>query len=512
MKKRFRGLLAMVLIASLLFGSGLAIWAIGGEQKGQAPEIDTPASLTVHAQGGDFPVKVELTSNKDKMLLTGKVKFTATITNISNSTINNISAEAIFGRDIVPVKKDSQITATNHSLAPGQSFSFSYNARVKGVRGLDFLFFPFFALHALFNAKLEIQDNAFDSTEAFEAETKNIKITSISSGYDVSSSVKVYFKGEEIKPPEQTTTATQAPTTTSSTTTTETHTTTTTTQTSTSSTMPSTTTTTTKPNEDNQFKFTSFTASPFIIEIGTPTEVTFTATVETDIVLPAYSIYVYHIEGNQNITYLTDNGDGTFSWAMTLTGEENQGTASFQAKYEGYASEVVELHFQEEETEDDGTESAMNKNNDIPSFINEKTSNRKIENIQDAIYALNDVKTRMKMNNPIDEFEEKRVDTDQYGTYYRLQQVHEGIPVYGKELVVATDNNKYVKSISGDYDPDINLNTTPKISEQEAIEIVIEKSPYTGNPQSYGLVIYELNDNHILSWYIGTGMLILFPN
>jgi len=117
----------------------------------------------------------------------------------------------------------------------------------------------------------------------------------------------------------------------------------------------STTQTTTEP-VNNHFQFTGFSASPLTIEVEKETEVTFTATVETNMTLPEYSIYVYYVEGERNITYLTDNGDGSFSWTITLTGEKEGEIATFQARYGDYVSGSVEIRFT-----GDGTEIVIDK-------------------------------------------------------------------------------------------------------------------------------------------------------
>ncbi|MCL2164311.1 MAG: S8 family serine peptidase [Oscillospiraceae bacterium] len=147
------------------------------------------------SSSGQAPLKVEIKSNKEKYTLLGKMEFTATITNTSDSTVNNISAEALFGRSITPLKNGSQITATKDSLEPGQSFQMRYYAMVDKHNGLDFLVLPFSFIVAMLNGSaLNAGDNGFNDGRAFVEASKTVGLISLFSGrYDASTTVKVYY-------------------------------------------------------------------------------------------------------------------------------------------------------------------------------------------------------------------------------------------------------------------------------------------------------------------------------
>lgn len=173
--------LAVVLTASALpLIAGAIAPSAGGSVQG--------ASST-----GQAPLKVEITSSKEKYSLLGKMTFTATITNTSDSTVNNISAEALFGKDIKPLKKNSQITATKDSLAPGQSFQLSYTADVRSLKGLDNLLLPVVAFRWLFNSTLKVSDNGFDDGRQFVEASKGVAVSGLAKGYDASTTVKVWY-------------------------------------------------------------------------------------------------------------------------------------------------------------------------------------------------------------------------------------------------------------------------------------------------------------------------------
>ena len=66
-------------------------------------------------------------------------------------------------------------------------------------------------------------------------------------------------------------------------------------------------------------------------------------------------------------------------------------------------------------------------------------------------------------DNALEELEEKNTATIGGDTYIRLQQYYEGIPVYGKTIVYAANEQGELTSVTGnvqDIDPDIDLTST----------------------------------------------------
>ena len=189
MKKNFKKwlsiALAVVMVASALPLIAGAI-APSGESAGSA------------SSSGQAPLKVEIRSNKDKYSLLGKMEFTATITNISSSTVENISAQALLGSSLRPLKNGSQFTATKDSLAPGASFSFKYCADLNGLKGLDNLLLPFFWFSSLFHGGKASIGNGNGRADYIEA-SKAVGVNSLFGGkYDASTKVKVWYNSAEI--------------------------------------------------------------------------------------------------------------------------------------------------------------------------------------------------------------------------------------------------------------------------------------------------------------------------
>jgi len=182
MKKWLCVLLAVVLMASALPLIAGAIAPSTGSAQGAS-------------SSGQSPLKVEIRSNKDKYSLLGKMEFTATITNISDSTVENISAQALLGSSLRPLKNGSQFTATKASLAPAASFSFKYCADLNGLKGLDNLLLPLFWFSSLFHGGKASIGSGNGGADYIEA-SKAVGVNSWFGGsYDASTGVKVWYNG-----------------------------------------------------------------------------------------------------------------------------------------------------------------------------------------------------------------------------------------------------------------------------------------------------------------------------
>ena len=196
MKKNFKKWLCVLLAVALLVPT---LPLIAG-----AIAPTTGGSVQGATSSGQAPLKVEIKSDKNKYTLLGKMEFTATITNTSNSTVNNISAEALFGKDvfkgnILPLKRGSQIKATKASLAPGESFQLRYYTAVGTLKSLDSLLLPiYFFVHFLSHGSwLDVRDNGFNDGRAFVEASKSVGLATLFSGqYNASTTVRVWYGGE----------------------------------------------------------------------------------------------------------------------------------------------------------------------------------------------------------------------------------------------------------------------------------------------------------------------------
>ena len=185
-KKWLCVVLAVILLTSVLpLIAGAIAPSTGGSVQG------APSS-------GQLPLKVEIQADKDKYTLLGKMEFTATITNTSSETVSDISAVALFGASLRPLK-GSTLTANKTSLAPNESFSFTYYADLKGLKGLDNLLLPLFWVSSLFHGGKMDAPIVNDGTGYIEG-NKTVGLLSLFNGqYDVSTSVRVFIGEISVK-------------------------------------------------------------------------------------------------------------------------------------------------------------------------------------------------------------------------------------------------------------------------------------------------------------------------
>lgn len=115
--KKFKKLLSVLLVATMIFTTfsmGISV---------SAENVTTETTAT-----SDSPLEIEVTTNKSSYGLFDVAEITVTVTNISDETVENISAQAVFD-DLAPV--DSLYSETSkkaETLKPGENFSFSYKA------------------------------------------------------------------------------------------------------------------------------------------------------------------------------------------------------------------------------------------------------------------------------------------------------------------------------------------------------------------------------------------------
>lgn len=146
----------------------------------------------------DSPLHVEVTADKPVYTLLSIIQFKVTITNTSDSVVNDISAAATLGKDLLLLKQESQISTEAESLAPGESVAFSYRAKlnVTALKRVDKLFIPFMLIRDLFfDVSSDAGENDFDDgRETLEA-TQRVKFLSFyADAYTSYSNVKVCYQ------------------------------------------------------------------------------------------------------------------------------------------------------------------------------------------------------------------------------------------------------------------------------------------------------------------------------
>ncbi|HLF02338.1 MAG TPA: M4 family metallopeptidase, partial [Anaerolineales bacterium] len=109
------------------------------------------------------------------------------------------------------------------------------------------------------------------------------------------------------------------------------------------------------------------------------------------------------------------------------------------------------------------------------------------------------------------EFQLARIETDALGqTHVRLQQVKDGVPVWGRVLLVHLGEGKGL-GINGDYQPEISLTTSPSLTAAQAESLALAADtgidPHVDGSQ---LMIYvdETDQQSYLTWFVKVEALI----
>lgn len=104
-----------------------------------------------------------------------------------------------------------------------------------------------------------------------------------------------------------------------------------------------------------------------------------------------------------------------------------------------------------------------------------KFTDEKITNSDEAIKAAQNAASQLGLQTATDELSLLKEDTVGELTYYRLQQNYQGIPVYGKTIVVVVDKNGEAKGITSNAIEVNSIQTFPKVSADGLEKIIGSK-------------------------------------
>lgn len=107
-------------------------------------------------------------------------------------------------------------------------------------------------------------------------------------------------------------------------------------------------------------------------------------------------------------------------------------------------------------------------------LLTDSFTDRKITDQASALAAVGDVADILGIEDVNAEFSECKMDTVSGNTYYRFYQEYEGIPVYGRSVVVVADEDGEGLSLSGNYVPIFELDIDA-VASQEAVNSVIQE-------------------------------------
>ena len=127
--------------------------------------------------------------------------------------------------------------------------------------------------------------------------------------------------------------------------------------------------------------------------------------------------------------------------------------------------------------------------------LNGDFTDRKITDQSSALAAIDDVAAELGIQDVDSELADCKEDTVSGNTYYRFYQEYEGIPVYGRSVVVAADENGESLLLSGNYLTSVGVDVSPAISEADALQAAAQNYEDGTEIVSDGLIIYSLGDH-----------------
>ncbi len=492
------------------------------------------ASMPFSMAATDSPLEVKISTNKSRYTLLDKMEFTVTVTNTSNYVVRDISVEALLGDSLSGIKEGSQFSEEKTYLLPNNSFSFTYYAEQTSFSGLDIFFLPFILFAGLFdnNTLVDIPINDFDDGRNVYETSKSVNLLSFnSSAYDSATTVKVYYSAELTEiftisfngngnnvydvPEKQLVFAGE------------------------SISVPE------NPGRD-QYTFIGW-----YTDSNCTTLYDFNDSVYSDVDLYAgwitYNeslniidealnyIRIGYVDGDnsdcvtENISLPTSvaldgldvpigvkwtsndalsvtdtgvvtRGENTKTVVLTATiiyeGESDY--KNFEINVIGDAEQTPVICNSAEEMQqfsDDGSTPDIYTDDDTSiTTIDGVFTNVVVECSEDAILSLNSVKNIVGIDNPENEFVPLTSSNTEFSSSYVLQQMYNGVPVYGRTVTVSTALDGTPNYLNTGYKGDIIISTTPELTQEQ---IKLGLSSQYGEESIFeivGLSIYSLGE------------------
>lgn len=146
-----------------------------------------------------------------------------------------------------------------------------------------------------------------------------------------------------------------------------------------------------------------------------------------------------------------------------------------------------------------------------------KEESKGIQNAEEAQAWLVEQKEELGLENALSELKETVTIEVSGDCYYRFEQNYQGIPVYGRTIVVAVDQDGNVASVTGNAtDVAEDLNLIPSITKEQAAESIRQYASETLGIEEVAdldeialnqekLCVYTMNDTMTLAYQIQTG-------
>ncbi|MCF6137488.1 M4 family metallopeptidase [Pseudalkalibacillus berkeleyi] len=193
----------------------------------------------------------------------------------------------------------------------------------------------------------------------------------------------------------------------------------------------------------------------------------------------------------------------TLALGSTILPQNVDATSIKSEKVDKKQDQLKVLHKFEKMKGKEGLKVSWDKKRGVPDFVSGKLSDKKVKSKSDVKSYLNDQRELFNLN--AGDFDIIDVNQDELGmTHYKTQLKVDGIPVYGAELSVHTNQDGNVVAMNGQVEPkleQIQWNKKVKLSEKKAIkkaEKILDfkpnKNTYTSKPTA-DLYLYESGDN-----------------
>ncbi len=125
-------------------------------------------------------------------------------------------------------------------------------------------------------------------------------------------------------------------------------------------------------------------------------------------------------------------------------------------------------------TQEENIISYVNSEVGIPKFVDGNFSKVIVKDDNDIYKVLDDVKDLLKITDSKQEFSVEEKHSYEDNTYYRLNQVYEGLKVYNNDIIVTVDKSGLAKTFAGNYIPNINIDINNQKSKEDLESIVLK--------------------------------------
>ncbi len=131
-------------------------------------------------------------------------------------------------------------------------------------------------------------------------------------------------------------------------------------------------------------------------------------------------------------------------------------------------------------------------------FLLGSYTNMVVECSDEAILSLYHVKELLGMTDPKSELTIKAIASDNAVVCFRMQQMYEGIPVFGREVSVVTNHDGRTVTLNSGYFAGINISTTPSLAAEEAGNKLVMEG--YADVREEDLCIYVFENEPKLAW------------